>query len=187
MPSLLYYAAGRLVRPGRARPSSATPTTIQNQAAASERARVGGIVRSPEARGREELARSLAFESNLSVADAIAALRAAAPAAPAAPRSTGATADQLAGLDAALARRVARARRANSRKDTAPPLDAATRALIEQDLRALPSDTADVGLAKAVARNSVRLVGMEKSARAITAVYELRAGLPVGSLLPLLD
>ncbi len=128
--------------------------------AADERARIAAIVASPEAKGREQIANHLAFETDLSAERALAALKASpiglAPL-PKNPIDRGADADRLAALDAAIDRQIAKHRPA------ALSADAGQRALLERELRASSADTADVSLHKAIGRQLLRQYGVAKA------------------------
>lgn len=128
--------------------------------AADERARIAAIVGAPEAKGREQIANHLAFETDLSAERAVAALK-ASPIGPAPlpknPTDREADADRLAALDAAVDRQIAKHRPA--------PLssDAGQRALLEGELRASSADSADASLRKAIGRELLRQYGVAKA------------------------
>ncbi len=82
----------------------------------------------------------------------------------------GADPARLAGLDAAVRRQVAQIR-----PGLAVGLAADEHAL-QQELRADDGNDHELGLAKAVARECVRQVGAQRSASAIKAVREIKAG-----------
>lgn len=128
---------------------------------AGERARVAAIIRAPEGKGREELVRHLAFETNLSAPQAIAALKALPIGTPLqktrVPVDRELGADYLAALDAAIGRQIAK-------HPSAPwSADAAERALLDAEFRASPTDAADVALHKASGRQLLKQFGVGKA------------------------